>query len=148
MNNTKKLLAFLFTLCAVSAPAQYSIGWSKIAGGGGNSSGGSFSVSGTVGQVDASPALTGGNYSVTGGFWSIINVVQTSGSPLLTIASSANNILISWPYPSTGFVLQQNSNLNSTNWAVTSLAIDTNSSVNSVSITAPTGSLFFRLSNQ
>jgi hypothetical protein len=42
---------------------------SVIAGGGGTSAAGSFSVSGTIGQAAAGPALTGSNYSVTSGFW-------------------------------------------------------------------------------
>lgn len=38
--------------------------------GGGRSSGGAFTLHGTIGQHDASPAtLTGGNYALTGGFW-------------------------------------------------------------------------------
>jgi len=44
----------------------YSINWYKIAGGGGTSTGGTYQVSGTIGQPDASGAMTGGNYSLTG----------------------------------------------------------------------------------
>lgn len=46
--------------------------WSTIDGGGAmNSSGGAFSVSGTIGQPDAQPppAMSGGDFSLTGGFW-------------------------------------------------------------------------------
>jgi len=67
--NTKKLYALVIGLVAVtgmalSANAQYSINWYKIAGGGGTSSNGSYSVSGTIGQPDASGAMTGGQYAV------------------------------------------------------------------------------------
>ena len=58
---------------------SYSVDWYKVAGGGGTSTGGVYAVSGTIGQHDASGAMNGGNYSVTGGFWSLINVVQTPG---------------------------------------------------------------------
>ena len=54
---------------------QYSIDWYKVSGGGGTSTGGTYQVSGTIGQPDASGALSGGNYSLTGGFWSLISVV-------------------------------------------------------------------------
>ncbi len=37
--------------------------------GGGTSNGGSFIVSGTVGQADATNELSGGNFKLTGGFW-------------------------------------------------------------------------------
>ena len=41
-------------LFALAAPAQqYSIDWYKIAGGGGTSTGGTYAVSGTIGQHDA-----------------------------------------------------------------------------------------------
>jgi hypothetical protein len=42
---------------------------SVIAGGGGTSASGSFSVTGTIGQAAAGPAMTGSNFSVTSGFW-------------------------------------------------------------------------------
>jgi len=42
---------------------QYSLGWQKVAGSGGISSGGTYQVSGTIGQPDASGAMTGGSYS-------------------------------------------------------------------------------------
>jgi hypothetical protein len=42
--------------------------WSSIDGGGGQSSGGPYSLTGTVGQPDAGE-MTGGPYEVLGGFW-------------------------------------------------------------------------------
>jgi hypothetical protein len=59
--------------------------WYKIAGGGGTSTGGVYVVSGTIGQPDPSGAMTGGNYSLTGGFWALISVMQTPGTPTLCI---------------------------------------------------------------
>src|SRR5208282_1031751 len=93
---------------------QYSISWYKIAGGGGTSTGTNgasvYSLSGTIGQQDASGAMTGGTYSLTGGFWSLISVVQTAGAPTLTITKSGNSVIVSWPDMG-GYTLQQNSNL-------------------------------------
>ena len=80
------LILMVLALASSSAHAQqYSIDWYKIAGGGGTSTGGVYSVSGTIGQHDAGGPMTGGNYSLTGGFWALISVVQTAGLPLLTI---------------------------------------------------------------
>jgi hypothetical protein len=45
--------------------------------GGGTGTGGVYSVTITIGQPDASGAMTGGSYSLTGGFWALISVVQT-----------------------------------------------------------------------
>src|ERR1035437_8672222 len=96
----------ILALAVLSARAQsYSVDWYKIAGGGGTSTGGLYSVSGTIGQPDASGAMTGGNYSLTGGFWSLINVVQTTGAPTLSITHSGNSVIVSWPTPSASWTL-------------------------------------------
>src|ERR1039458_3046895 len=98
----KKLLLFLGLLIPTISIAQnYSIDWYEIAGGGGTSTGATYQVTGTIGQPDASGAMTGGSYSLTGGFWSLISVVQTAGAPTSTITHSGNTVKVSWPYPST-----------------------------------------------
>ena len=71
------LLLLLLTLVfCLPVFAQYSIDWSTIDGGGGTSTGGVYSVTGTIGQPDAGPAMAGGNYSLVGGFWSLIAVQE------------------------------------------------------------------------
>src|ERR1700742_2461378 len=111
------LSALALALSANSVSAQsYSIDWYKISGGGGTSSNGQYVVSGTIGQHDAGGPMTGGNYSVTGGFWSFLSLVQTPGSPTLRIfLTSTNTAVIAWPSPSTGFSLQMNTNVGTTN---------------------------------
>src|ERR1035437_4528124 len=134
----------ILALAVLSARAQsYSVDWHKIAGGGGTSTGGTYQVNGTIGQPDASGAMSGGNYSVTGGFWSLINVVQTPGAPLLTITYAGNQAIVSWSPSATGWTLQTNSNLATPSWGNYSGAVVNNSVTNS----PPRGNLFFRLSN-
>ena len=95
----------------------YSIDWSKIAGGGGTSTGGVYSVSGTIGQPEAGGALTNGQYSVTGGFWVLPQAVQVSDAPTLTIArATPGQATVSWTPATAGFVLQENLNLGTPNW--------------------------------
>ncbi|MEI6169138.1 MAG: hypothetical protein WCS52_18305 [bacterium] len=95
----------------------YSIDWHKIAGGGGTSTGGVFSVSGTIGQHDASGALTNAPYSVTGGFWALPIAVQIADGPTLSIMPDvAGFATLSWTPDTSGFVLQENVNLGTTNW--------------------------------
>ena len=48
--------------------AQYEIGWYTINGGGEQSSGGQYVLTGTIGQPDAGYS-EGGDYEVLGGFW-------------------------------------------------------------------------------
>ncbi len=130
----------------ISFAQSYSIDWYKVSGGGGTSTGATYQVTGTIGQPDAGGAMTGGNYSLTGGFWSLISVVQTTGAPTLTITQSGNTIKVSWPYPSTGWTLQQNSNLSASGGWTASGGISNDGVNNYITITSPTGNLFFRLS--
>src|SRR5436189_3631540 len=99
----------LLTMISATVLAQsYSIDWFTIDGGGGTSTGGVYSVSGTIGQPDAG-RMSGGNYTLDGGFWGIIAAVQTPGSPLLRVARTiTNTVLVAWPSSVTGFNLQQN----------------------------------------
>ncbi len=46
----------------------YDLAWSTVDGGGGRSIGGDYVVEGTIGQPDAGK-LSGGGYSLVGGFW-------------------------------------------------------------------------------
>ena len=142
----KKLFLLLGLLIPGTGFAQsYSIDWYKIAGGGGTSTGGTYQVSGTIGQPDASGAMTGGNYSLTGGFWSLY-AVQTPGAPALTITHSGNIVKVLWPYPSIGWTLRQNSDLTTANWTASG-GISNDGTNNFITITSPTGNLFFRLSH-
>ena len=72
----KKLLIALSVLfAALPAMAQFDVQWNTIDGGGAmNSAGGTFQVSGTIGQPDASAPLTGGAFQLTGGFWAVSQV--------------------------------------------------------------------------
>ena len=145
------LMACAALLLPVAATAQtYSIDWYKISGGGGTSTGGTYQVSGTIGQPDASGAMTGGSYSMTGGFWSLINVVQIPGVPnLLIVANGPNSVKILWPDPATNtYSLQQNNNLATPGgWSTSGYSISTSNGTNSITITPPAGNLFFRLAN-
>ena len=74
LRTATSLLATASCLCA---QAQYSIDWSTIDGGGGTSTGGVYTVSGTIGQPDAGTA-SGGVFTVRGGFWPQVVAVQTA----------------------------------------------------------------------
>ena len=145
----KKIILSCLLACACCLPAlaqQYSIDWHKVAGGGGTSSNGQYTVSGTIGQHDAGGPMTGGNYSLTGGFWALISVVQTPGAPTLYISHSGNTVTVFWQNV-TGWTLHQNGSLANTNsWSLNG-SWTTSNGTNSLILTSPTGNLFFRLSN-
>jgi hypothetical protein len=138
-------LTLAMAFCASYAlSADYTVDWFSIDGGGGNSTGAAYLVTGTIGQPDAGGPLTGGAYSLTGGYWSLISVVQTAGAPTLAIKQTGAGVTVSWPSPSTGFVLQQSSSMAPTNWSNTS-GISDDGTNRSLTVTSPAGTLFFRL---
>ena len=153
--NMKNICVLALLLAGViSARAQYSVPWSKIAGGGATtpSTGGVYAVSGTIGQPDASGALTNGAYAVSGGFWPGVNLLQTPGAPLLRAQSLAGgNVRIFWPRPATGFVLEQTlalTNAPATNaWSQVPFPYATNATEVSITVSAPAGKKFYRLRN-
>ena len=132
----------LWAAAGISVPAQtYSIDWYTIDGGGGTSTGGVYSVSGTIGQPDAGGPMTNGQYSVTGGFWVLPTVIQTGGAPTLTIVpATPGNATISWTPNTPGWILQETWVLSPANW--------TNSpsgSTNPIVVPATTPKKFYRL---
>jgi hypothetical protein len=143
------ITVFVLTwLFATAAFAQsYSVDWYKVAGGGGTSTNGQYSVSGTIGQADASSVMSGGNYSVTGGFWALINVVQTPGAPTLYVAQSGNTVTVYWQNVS-GWNLIQSGNLTTpvASWSASSSPTVSNGT-NYLNLVNPAGNLFFRLKN-
>lgn len=143
-----KLLLLLASLClsiTAGRAQSFQLNWFSIDGGGGRSSGGPFAVTGTIGQADTA-RLSGGNFTLTGGLWSFLSLVQTPGSPRLNIALSATNTaIVSWPSPSTGFILQQNTNsVSSVNWSNVA-SIQDNGTLKYSIVNPPTGARFFRL---
>jgi hypothetical protein len=63
--------------------AQYTINKHSINNGGDKISGGSYTLSSSIGQHDASDILSQNNYTLTGGFWQ-----QKDTAPLLELIFS------------------------------------------------------------
>ena len=137
----KFILLFCLSLPFVGRAQNYSIDWHKVAGGGGTSTGGTYQVSGTIGQPDASSAMTGGSYAVTGGYWSLVSVVQTPGAPVLAINYVGNQAVVAWDSSVTGWTLQTNANLATPSWGTYLGSVVNNRATNS----PPKGNVFFRL---
>ena len=124
---------------------SYFLDWFTIDGGGGVSSGGNYTLSGTIGQPDAG-TLSGGNYTLEGGFWSGIVVPSTTGlAPTLFIQLSGNSVIVSWPSPSTGFVLRQSASLGIPVWSEVVQAPGDNGTIKGVTLTLSLGGTFYRL---
>ncbi len=148
--NVKSFLIIL-AVC-LSAPGvliaqSYSIDWHKIAGGGGRSTGGTYQVSGTIGQHDVGEPMSGFIYYLKGGFWALIQVVQTPGAPALFISHAGNTVTVYWQDVS-GWNLVQSGNLTTPvgSWSASSSPTLTNG-INYLNLVNPSGNLFFRLKN-
>src|SRR5688500_16202566 len=104
----KTKLLFTFILCSTASlcAQNLSVDWSTIDGGGGTSTAATFSVSGTIGQPDAG-RMSGGNFTLEGGFWSGVSVIQTPGASTLYVTNGPSGVVVYWPLPATGFVLDE-----------------------------------------
>ncbi|HUD48460.1 MAG TPA: hypothetical protein VMR33_16620 [Candidatus Baltobacteraceae bacterium] len=146
----KLILCLCLLIPAIGFAQSYAISWYNVAGGGGVSSGTNgasvYSISGTIGQHDAGGPMTGGAFSLTGGFWSLISVAQTPGAPALYITHSGASVTIFWQ-DVPGWSLQQNSTLTAAaNWSASS-GVATANGTNTLTLSSPVGNLFFRLNN-
>ena len=133
---------FLFSALCFSVLAQYAVTWSTLDGGGGTSTGGVYSVSGTIGQPDAGGPMNGGNFSLTGGFWALPQAVQTPGAPTLYITNAVPGWAALWWTPATGtnWVLQERLSLTSGAWSNSP-----SGATNPVTVPATLPTKFYRL---
>jgi photosystem II stability/assembly factor-like uncharacterized protein len=82
-----------------------------------------------------------------GGTNGLIYISGTIIRPALNIFHNGNDLAITWPYPSTGWTLQQNSSLTAAGWSP-SIGVTNNGHVNFI-MTLPAGNkMFFRLQQQ
>jgi len=145
MRGKLKVAGVCLLAVVAAVQAQYSIDWHTIDGGGGTSTVGVYTVSGTIGQPDAG-RMSGGQYTLEGGFWGIFGAVQTPGAPNLTVLlTSTNTVLVSWEHPSTGFNLEQNPVVSGGTWtSVTNSPVQVDDQWHMV-VPAPAGNRFYRL---
>jgi len=133
-------LSIAFVAVGTQLEAQpYGISWFTMDGGGGASSGGNYSLTGSLGQPDAG-VLQGGTYALVGGYWGALVPIQVAGAPMLTIAVDANGAVISWAPSSAGFILQYREDLSAGDWINAATA-----DMNPVAVPFGSNVRFFRL---
>jgi hypothetical protein len=81
-----------------------------------------------------------------GGTNGLIYISGTVIRPALGIGRQGNIVRVSWQYPSTGWTLQQSSNLTAASWSPVS-GVTNNGYLNYI-FPSPTGHMFFRLQQQ
>jgi hypothetical protein len=140
------IAALLWLLLALAAsPADYAVDWFTVDGGGGTSQGGAYALTGTLGQPDAGQ-MSGGRFSLTGGFWGMVRVIQTPGAPRLTITHTNGMATVSWPFPSPGFGLEVTSDLSPPRqWTPVTLPYQSSATRIWITVPAAVGHQFYRL---
>lgn len=130
----------LLLLTAATASAQYTIDWRSMDAGGGSGSAGTFAMNGTLGQTDAATGAAGGLVFL-GGYWSLLG----DPIPLLRIFRFKGDIILAWPDPSVGFVLQATPDLTPADWHDVAITPDIVEGEKQVIWGPPAGHHFFRL---
>ena len=78
--------------------------------------------------------------------YEIRGIVLPIPGPPLNVSPETNGVTLSWASPSTGYVLQENPDLNTTNWTDVAEVPADNGTILSVTITPQGASRFYRLS--
>jgi hypothetical protein len=100
----------------------------------------------SVAAVGTDRVLIGAHLDDTGGSNAGAAYLFSAPSEVLTITlTSTNTAVISWPYPSTGFVLEENSTLETANWTGVTNSVSNDGLFNRVVVPLNTSNSFFRL---
>jgi hypothetical protein len=86
----------------------------------------------------------GFNYAFAPYSMTLFTLVPTG--PSLTVSQNGSHtVVVSWPFPSTGWNLLQNTNLTTTNWTTPPETIQNDGTNNFILISPPVGNTFFEL---
>ena len=130
----------LILLAAATASADYTVDWSTMDAGAGRGTAGTFAMESTLGQIDAITGTTGAHV-LRGGYWALVE----EPLPLLRIFVFKENLILAWPDPSPGFVLQASPELLPATWTEVAIAPQIINGEKQVTWGPPTGRRFFRL---
>ena len=149
MNSRFVILLLLSCWCA-SLRAQtedYAIDWFSLDCGGGTSSDDVYSVSGTIGQPEASE-VADADWTLIGGFWAATVETSSPTLPKLNVTPVGNTLVLSWPASAPGFVLEQNANLlQFDGWHSVNLPVELINGQNTVTVPASGVRVYYRLTD-
>lgn len=90
--------------------------------------------------------VAGGGFNYAFPPYSLTLFTLVPTGPSLTVSQNGSNtVVVSWPYPSAGWNLLQNSNLATTNWITPPEIIQNNGTNNFILISPPVGNMFYEL---
>ena len=113
-----RVWTLMMVVCGLTLRAwgQYAVEWWTLDAGGGTSAGGSYTLSGTIGQPDTG-VMAGGSFTLSGGFWPGVVVPSTGETPTLFIQSAAGELIITWMPVTPGFALESTEDLARPSWS-------------------------------
>ena len=128
---------------------DFTLDWFAVAAGGGESSGGDFELSATIGEPAAGD-MAGVDFAISGGFWSIVTVVETPAAISLNVRLSDGYVIISWlESESAGFALEETAALaiatGDTFWTKVTVTPEASGGTKSVRLSLTAGNHFYRL---
>jgi glucuronoarabinoxylan endo-1,4-beta-xylanase len=97
--------------------------------------------------AQATVAVTNSSFTYTLPGLSIVTFAGEANPPVLTITSSSSSVTVSWPQTTGYNTLLQSPTLSPADWSTNTSPITFTNATKSLTITAPTGNLFFRLGN-
>jgi|KBSSwiStaDraftv2_1062776.scaffolds.fasta_scaffold844333_2 hypothetical protein len=143
-----KLLFYLGSLLLpqLLAAQEFDLHWFGLSGYG-ESAGGVFALSASIGQNAG--VAEGGDFALTEGFWSITSTVETPEAPTLSLRLEGAELILSWPQRS-GAAFQLEVSETSpvspgAEWKQVGLAPFSNGSETTVRVPVATGRRFYRL---
>jgi hypothetical protein len=131
-----------------SGQAQTTIDWLSFDAGWGAQNSAAYIINSTVGQPDVGASVTtSANYRIVPGFWALENLGPASSLPDLSIVLNGPRITLSWPSPSTDFVLQQTDSLDAlpASWSNTPGSITDNGVLKTITLPHDVAKRFYRL---
>ena len=141
------LIGLMLLPCVARAQSDFTLDWFAVAAGGGDSSGGDFELSATLGQPDAGD-MAGGDFAILGGFWSIVLEPEPPTAFSVAVRLDQGSVVISWPATgSAGFLLEEALTLATPTitWNPVNVAPQSSDGSKSVRLPLAAGSRFYRL---
>ena len=132
----------------LNAGAQSAVDWFTLDAGGGAQSSASYVINFTAGQTDVGPTfLNSANYRIIPGFWALEDMGPATGLPDLSITLAGSRVILSWPSPSTGFILQHTDSLNvlPATWSDTPGVVSDDGLIKSLTLPHNLSKQFYRL---
>jgi hypothetical protein len=91
------VMLLLVSVALAQTGDGFDLSWWTVDGGGGSSSGGIYTLSGTIGLPDAVVVLSGDPYMVVGGFWAAL-IEEPTAIELIsfTAEAAADHVTLAW----------------------------------------------------